>query len=218
MNSGPSTAETLPVVKSSVDWASIDFKYPAKTVTPLPTGRRKLLPQIQHAFGRESSRHAKIREERRSAVRELTRKNWHSYRKYAWKKDALLPLSGGSRDQFSGWAATLVDSLDTLWIMGLREEFDEAVEAVAGIDFGKTSSSTVNMFETTIRYLGGLIAAYDLSKREVLLQKAVELGDMIYAGFNTPNRMPVDMLAFEAAKEGTGLDVEYTVVSASPGT
>jgi mannosyl-oligosaccharide alpha-1,2-mannosidase len=151
-------------------------------------------------------------------VLELTRKNWDSYRTYAWKRDALLPLSGAGRDQFSGWAATLVDSLDTLWIMGLKEEFDEAVAAVAEIDFGRSSTGTVNIFETTIRYLGGLLAAYDLSNRPILLEKAIELGDMIYGGFNTEHRMPVDMIDFEAAKQGTGLKVENQVVSASPGT
>jgi len=133
-------------------------------------------------------------------------------------KDALQPLSAGFKDQFSGWAATLVDSLDTLWIMGLRSEFDEAVAAVATIDFGHSSTLTVNMFETNIRYLGGLLAAYDLSGRPVLLQKAVELGDLLYAGFNTEKRMPVDFIDFEKAKRGAGLQVEGGVVSASPGT
>lgn len=102
--------------------------------------------------------------------------------------------------------------------MGLKEEFDEAVAAVAEIDFGKSTTGSVNIFETTIRYLGGLLAAYDLSKRPVLLEKAIELGDLIYGGFNTKDRMPVDMLDFEAAKKGSGLNVEYQVVSASPGT
>lgn len=129
-----------------------------------------------------------------------------------------MPVSGGGRDQFSGWAATLVDSLDTLWMMGLRAEFDEAVNAVAGIDFGQSSSHRVNTFETNIRYLGGLLAAYDLSGRDVLLTKAVELGDLLYAGFNTENRMPVDFIDFGAAKRGDGLTVEGSVVSASPGS
>jgi mannosyl-oligosaccharide alpha-1,2-mannosidase len=144
--------------------------------------------------------------------------DWEAYKKYAWLKDALKPISGGFRDQFSGWAATLVDSLDTLWIMGLREEFDEAVAAVAKIDFGQSTSPTVNTFETNIRYLGGLIAAYDLSKREALLVKATELGDLIYAAFNTENRMPVDFIDFATAKTGKALTVEGSVVSASPGT
>ncbi|KAB5516969.1 glycoside hydrolase [Coniochaeta sp. 2T2.1] len=215
---GPSVEKSPPFVKSSFDWANIEFKYPPESIRPFPTGNRKSLPKIQHSFGAESSKDTKIREKRRAAVRDLTKRNWESYRKYAWKKDALLPLSAGSRDQFSGWAATLVDALDTLWRMGLTEEFEEALEAVAEIDFGKSTSPSVNIFETTIRYLGGLLAAYDLSKREVLLRKAIELGDLIYAGFNTPNRMPVDMMSFNLAKQGTGLTVEHSVVSASPGT
>lgn len=133
-------------------------------------------------------------------------------------KDALKPISGRYVDQFSGWAATLVDSLDTLWMMGLRDEFYEAVEAVASIDFGKSTSGAVNTFETCIRYLGGLLAAYDLSEHEVLKAKAIEIGDLLYAGFNTENRMPVDFIAFEEAKKGGGLIVEDSVVSASPGT
>jgi len=108
--------------------------------------------------------------------------------------------------QFLAAAATLVDSLDTLWIMGLRDEFDEAVAAVAEIDFGRVSSSEhINIFETNIRYLGGLLAAYDLSKRGILLSKAIELGELIYGGFNTPNRMPVDNIHFDSARSGVGL-------------
>ncbi len=101
------------------------------------------------------------------------------------------------------------------WLMGLRDEFDEAVEAVAEIDFGQSSTPLVNMFETTIRYLGGLLAAYDLSKRDILLVKAVELGNLLYAGFDTEHRMPVDFMNIQMAKEGTGLVVEGSVVSAS---
>ncbi|KAK4153651.1 glycoside hydrolase [Chaetomidium leptoderma] len=219
MNSGPSSHPFIPV-KSSVDWGDIEYRYPPRQqLAQLPNPRgRGALPRIQHRFKKESSEARRIREERRNTVLQLTRKSWASYRKFAWKKDALLPLSKGGVDQFSGWAATLVDSLDTLWMMGLREEFDEAVAAVAEIDFGSSTSQQVNIFETNIRYLGGLMAAYDLSGREVLLQKAIELGDLIYGGFNTKNRMPVDNINFQAAQEGSGLVIENTVVSASPGT
>ena len=47
------------------------------------------------------------------------------------------------------------------------------------------------VFETTIRYLGGLLSAYDLSGNTVLLKKAWELGNILYAAFDTPSRMPV---------------------------
>lgn len=208
-----------PDSNSSFDWSAIPFRYPPHNTTHLPPRHKQPpLPRIQHRFGPESPAAAKERIKRLKAVKQVFLRAWQAYKGYAWKQDALLPISGGGREQFSGWAATLVDALDTLWIMGLREEFDEAVAAVAEIDFGSSTSSRVNIFETNIRYLGGLLAAYDLSGREVLLKKAVELGDLIYAGFNTENGMPVDFLNFYSAKSGEGLVVESSVVSASPGT
>lgn len=218
MNSDVRGGKPSQRTRSSFDWSSVKLEHAPKTIKSLPKGQPKRMTKIQHDFPPESEMQAQLREQRRNEVRELFQKNWKSYRKYAWMKDALQPLSASYKDQFSGWAATLVDALDTLWIMGLREEFDEAVEAVSTIDFGKSSTGRVNSFETTIRYLGGLLAAYDLSGRGVLLQKAIELGDMLYAGFNTPNHMPCDFIDFEKAKTGRGLQVEGTVVSASPGT
>ncbi|KAI0196421.1 glycoside hydrolase family 47 protein [Astrocystis sublimbata] len=208
----------LIATKSSFDWSQVPPHFPLGPLEPLPTGPPRKLPDVQARPKAGSPKQEQAREARRDEIKRIFVNDWAAYKKYAWKKDALAPISGGYRDQFSGWAATLVDSLDTLWIMGLREEFDEAVEAVSQIDFGQSTTSQVNTFETNIRYLGGLIAAYDLSKREALLEKAIELGNLIYAAFDTENRMPVDFINFNAAKEGTGLKVERRVVSASPGT
>lgn len=133
-------------VTSSFDWAAIKFKYPPPSnPAPLPTGpvgkgkgdkgskgsAAASLPRVQHLFPPETAAAAAVREARRDEVRAVFQKSWRSYRRFAWMQDALLPVSGGGRDQFSGWSATLVDALDTLWIMGMREEFDEAVDAVA---------------------------------------------------------------------------------------
>jgi mannosyl-oligosaccharide alpha-1,2-mannosidase len=93
-------------------------------------------------------------------------------------------------------------SLDTLWIMGLRKEFDEAVHAVDAIDFSTCAGDEINVFETTIRYLGGFLAAYDLSGNERLKRKAVEMGDLLYKAFDTPNRMPITRWKFKDAAEG----------------
>ncbi|KAI0554900.1 glycoside hydrolase family 47 protein [Xylaria curta] len=211
---------SLPLIanKGSFDWSQVLYRFPPGPLEPLPTGSFKRIASVQAQPKAGNAERERLRESRRRKVKKTFANDWEAYRKYAWGKDALAPMSGGFRDQFSGWAATLVDSLDTLWILGLRDEFDEAVEAVANIDFGQSTSSRVNTFETNIRYLGGLIAAYDLSKRGALLVKAVELGDLIYAAFDTENRMPVDFIDFDAAKRGEGLTVESSVVSASPGT
>ena len=105
--------------------------------------------------------------------------------------DELTPVSGGKHDAFGGWGATLVDTLDTLWIMGLKDEFEEAVAAASTISFEKVDTQDTNVFETNIRYLGGFLAAYDLSGDQRLLAKAREVGEMLYVAFDTPNRMPI---------------------------
>jgi mannosyl-oligosaccharide alpha-1,2-mannosidase len=107
--------------------------------------------------------------------------------------DEVTPITMKSRDPFGGWGASLVDSLDTLWIMDMEKDFAFAVAALEKVDFTTSSMDVLNLFETTIRYLGGLLAAHDLcnGKYPILLNKAVQLGEMLYVAFDTPNRMPI---------------------------
>lgn len=84
----------------------------------------------------------------------------------------------------------------------MRDEFERAVVAIGSINFEKSSLDQVNAFETTIRYLGGFLAAYDLSGDTRLLQKAREVGEMIYVAFDTPNRMPITRWDFNNAAQG----------------
>ena len=49
--------------------------------------------------------------------------SWAVYEKYAMGQDELRPLSLEGKMSFGGLSATLVDSLDTLWMMGLKPEF-----------------------------------------------------------------------------------------------
>lgn len=143
-----------------------------------------------------------LRTERQQAVKAAFTRCWKSYREQAWLKDELSPLSGLSRQVFGGWAATLVDSLDTLYIMGMHEDLEEAIAAAATIDFASSTENSVNIFETTIRYLGGFLSAYDLTQNKILLDKAVEVGEMLYVAFDTPNRMPVTRWGWEKASKG----------------
>jgi mannosyl-oligosaccharide alpha-1,2-mannosidase len=96
----------------------------------------------------------------------------------------------------------LIDNMDTLWIMGLREESTDAVEAVATIDWANTNATGCNVLETAVRHLGGLLAAYDLSEQLVLLIRAIELGDMLYTAFDRRTNLPVFWLDFGKAKKG----------------
>ncbi|KKZ61725.1 hypothetical protein EMCG_03754 [[Emmonsia] crescens] len=176
-------------------WRKIRTKHPVTSFIQLPTEIPSPLPPIQHVFEAPSAESATLQAQRQAEVKRVFQRGWKSYKQMAWLNDELSPMAGTPKNTFGGWGATLVDSLDTLWIMGLKDEFEEAVAAAASIDFSpeKASQETINIFETTIRYLGGFLSAYDLTecKDRRLLDKAVELGDMIYASFDTKNRMPV---------------------------
>jgi mannosyl-oligosaccharide alpha-1,2-mannosidase len=131
-------------------------------------------------------------------------------------RDEVQPISGDANDWYGGWAATLVDSLDTLWVMGMQEEFEDGVNAMSRIDFspGTSTQDTINIFETNVRHLGGLIGAYDLSGDKRLLEKAVEVADMMYAAFDTPNRMPLTRWRPMAATSGSPQRAEDAVLAA----
>jgi mannosyl-oligosaccharide alpha-1,2-mannosidase len=192
-------------VKGAYDWSALTEKHPVASLTRLPSGAPRRLPKVQYDFASaatpNTTRLAELAR-RRAEVKDSFVKTWNSYKNYAWMYDELEPVSLQGKDNYGGWAATLVDSLDSLWMMDMKTEFYEAAAAVVTINW-ETNETSVSIFETTIRHLGGLLSAYDLSKERALLQKAVELGDMLYAGFDTPNRMPPFWLDFVQAKEGT---------------
>jgi mannosyl-oligosaccharide alpha-1,2-mannosidase len=169
-------------------------KFPVKDIKKLPNIKihGKIIPKIQAAnFHEETPQENETRLQRLKFVKDMFLVSWNQYKKYAWGKDEVKPVSLQAFDPFAGWAATLVDALDTLVIMGLKEEFIEAVDLVKSIDFSRTFRKDIPMFETTIRYLGGLLAAYDLSGERVLLEKAIQLGDNLIGAFDTPNHMPM---------------------------
>ncbi|KAI0384016.1 glycoside hydrolase family 47 protein [Hypomontagnella monticulosa] len=207
----PENRETLygfTYVRTSYDWSKQPLKYPISEYVPLPTGRPLPLPKVQYAFTTDTSPKGAARDEvlasRRAEVKQAFTKSWTSYKNIGFGYDELMPVSGKGRDApgFGGWGATLVDSLSTLWIMDLKDEFYEAAAAAVTINWAHTSDTSCNFFETTIRHLGGLLGAYDLSLETALLEKAIELGDMLYMAYDTPNHMPPFWLDFDDAKRG----------------
>ncbi|KAK4222505.1 glycoside hydrolase [Podospora fimiseda] len=199
-------------------WSRLHTRNPVKDMRKLPTGTPLDLPKVQKSFGPESSTERELHVRRQMAVRDAMKRCWSSYRKHAWMADELTPVSGGKRDVFGGWGATLVDSMDTLWIMGFKEEFYEAVDAAVTIDFDKIPNDKVNVFETTIRYLGGFLGAYDLSGDKRLLEKAREVGEFLYVAFDTPNRMPVTRWDANAAAQGDAQVADGHTLLAEIGT
>jgi len=176
-----------------IHWSKLPERYPVTSFIPLPTGRPKSIPAVQVAQPKEDNAQKTERLRRAAMVKESFQHSWKGYKEHGWLRDEVAPQSGEWKDTFGGWAATLVDSLDTLWIMGMKDDFELAVKACMEIDFTTTEADDVNVFETTIRYMGGFLAAYDISggKYPLLLVKAVEVGELLMSVFDTPNRMPI---------------------------
>ncbi|KAI1607892.1 mannosyl-oligosaccharide alpha-1,2-mannosidase [Exophiala viscosa] len=197
-------------VDSKLHWTKRPERYPIEQFREYPTGPLQPMPRIQYTFASspESSDVKSTREKRLAVVKEAFVHAWNGYEKHAWGRDEVGPISGMPRTSFGGWGATLVDTMDTLWIMGLKDEFAQCVKAVAQIDFTTNEEETINVFETTIRYLGGLLAAYDLSeaKYPILLAKAQELGEILYSAFDTPNHVP--MARWSWKKTALGGEIE----------
>lgn len=70
---------------------------------------------------------------RRETVKNMMKLAWSSYKKFAWGANELKPMakrghSPGIFGSASNLGATIVDSLDTLYIMKLVDEYNEAKE------------------------------------------------------------------------------------------
>ncbi|VFQ63381.1 unnamed protein product [Cuscuta campestris] len=131
--------------------------------------------------------------QRREKVKDAMRHAWSSYETYAWGHDELQPQSRNGVDSFGGLGATLIDALDTLYIMGLDDEFQKARDWVAHtLDFNKDYDASV--FETTIRVVGGLLSAYDLSRDNVFLKKAQDIADRLLPAWDTPTGIPYNII------------------------
>jgi len=123
-------------------------------------------------------------------VRQEFLHSWNAYKKYAWGHDGLKPLSKTYYDWYSApLYMSLVDALDTMILMGLKEEADSVREFVA-TRLSFDHDIYVKNFEITIRLLGGLLSSYQLTGDERLLKLADDLGTRLLPVFNSPTGMP----------------------------
>jgi ER degradation enhancer, mannosidase alpha-like 2 len=115
---------------------------------------------------------------------------WNAYKQYAWGHDELKPLSKQHRDWYgASLYMTPVDSLDTMILMGLNTEANDARELITqNLSFDQDVE--VKNFEITIRLLGGLLSSYQLTGDKRLLGLAEDLGNRLLPAFNSPTGMP----------------------------
>mmetsp|Transcript_13383 Transcript_13383/g.25291 ORF Transcript_13383/g.25291 Transcript_13383/m.25291 type:complete len:534 (+) Transcript_13383:78-1679(+) len=162
--------------------------------------------------------------ERQEKIVDMMRHAWNGYASHCWGGDELYPLSQSCG---KGWGLglTMLDSLDTLYLMGLDEEFEAARNWVAdkkALDFSRVRN--INLFETSIRALGGLLGAHALSGDAVFRERAQELGDRLLPGLAGPNDVPYSDLDVHSGQgaflggdastaEATTLGLEFRTLS-----
>ncbi|GAW05975.1 glycoside hydrolase family 47 protein [Lentinula edodes] len=116
---------------------------------------------------------------------------YHGYERYAQPHDEIRPLSNDFIDNFNGWGVTMYDSLDTMLLMGLENEYNRAMPFIEKTVFSLPDGEFAPFFETVIRYLGGLLSAYALRKDDLLLRRADELAKKLDHVFATPSGFPL---------------------------
>ena len=181
---------------------------------------------------------------RQQSVKKAFMHAWAGYKKYAMGYDELMPVSQRGVDGLGGLGATVVDALDTAMIMGADEiVFEAGTWIEAQLPNRITQKGQVNLFETTIRVVGGLLSAYHLSsvepgsnstsngpKATVYLETAKSLADRLLSAFtSSPTAIPFsDVVLHESSAhpapdglsstaEASTLQLEFNYLSSVSG-
>ncbi|KAN0086672.1 Glycoside hydrolase [Elaphomyces granulatus] len=146
-------------------------------------------------------------ERRRDKVRDAFIVSWDGYEKYAWGFDVYNPISKRGRHMVEGGMGwIIVDALDTMMIMNLTSRVRHARNWIQN-SLQYNQDHDVNTFETTIRMVGGLLAAHYLSTtypslapiadddigspgEDLYIEKATELADRLLGAFDSPSGIP----------------------------
>ncbi len=125
---------------------------------------------------------------------------WNGYKKYAWGHDDLKPLSKTYKDWYGQTLLmTPVDSLDTLILLGFKDEADATRKYITeNLSFDK--DIYVQNFEITIRLLGGLLSSYQMTGDVKLLNLAEDLGARLLPVFDSPTGLPYKSVNLKTGK------------------
>ncbi|XP_049836447.1 mannosyl-oligosaccharide alpha-1,2-mannosidase IA isoform X2 [Schistocerca gregaria] len=163
------------------------------TIPPAPSDR------YPATFGGEDA--DPIARERRNKVKEMMRHAWDNYVRYAWGKNELRPVSKRSHSNSvfgaASMGATIVDGLDTLYIMGLHDEFRQGRDWVADNLDVSDLTSDLSVFETNIRFVGGLLTCFALTGDVMFRDKAAQIAERLLPAFQTQTGVPNSLVNFK---------------------
>ncbi|KAI9876101.1 MAG: maturation of Asn-linked oligosaccharides protein [Pleopsidium flavum] len=163
-------------------------------------------PSLRSRAGRPEN--STLNRDRADAVKAAFTFAWDGYYKYCFGHDELHPVTNTCGDSRNGWGASAVDAFSTALVMQIPDIVNEILHYIPTIDFSKTSEQ-VSLFETTIRYVAGMLSGYDLLKGplaklandtsnvDTLLTQAKKLADILKYSFDSPTGLPHNGLNIE---------------------
>jgi mannosyl-oligosaccharide alpha-1,2-mannosidase len=143
--------------------------------------------------------------ERANAIKEAFQFAWNGYFEHAFPNDELHPISNTFSNSRNGWGASAVDAMSTALVMEIPDIVDTILNFIPTIDFDFTATQ-VSLFETNIRYVAGILSAYDLltgplshlasnkTAVDALLRQAERLASNLLFAFDTPSGVPSNNL------------------------
>ncbi|XP_055371489.1 mannosyl-oligosaccharide alpha-1,2-mannosidase IA isoform X2 [Condylostylus longicornis] len=145
---------------------------------------------------------------KRNKVKEMMKHAWDNYKLYAWGKNELRPLSqrahSGSIFGSHELGATIIDGLDTLFIMGMNNEYEEGKDWIARKFSLDNITAELSIFETNIRFIGGLLTLYAFTGDQMYKEKAQHVADKLLPAFQTPTGIP-----YALVNTKTGISKNY---------
>lgn len=180
----------------------------------------------------------------RNQVKALFYHGFDSYIAHGYPLDEVRPISCVPKgrkfdepedtitnDVLGNFTTTLVDAITTIAVFGDRERFAKAIDLfISAVPETFELDSTVQVFETSIRLLGGLLSAhlYATDPRTsvylgdryngCLLRRAKNLGDKLLEAYLTPTGLPIPRinLRYGSAIEMNLMDENNAAASACP--
>ncbi|OHS94454.1 hypothetical protein TRFO_11054 [Tritrichomonas foetus] len=155
-------------------------------------------------------------------IRFLLQESFLAYFSTCQNSDYLQPISRNCMNS-SGLSLTTIESLEALYISGLRDEYLVASNFILN-DFHFTSNSFQNFHEMGTKVLGGLIGIYGLTSNYKYIEKAIECADLMLISFS--NSIPYPLINGKKSKpikydffngnflsESSGFILEFTALS-----
>lgn len=173
--------------------------------------------------------------DRAERVRDAARWTWKGYKDCAHGWDELRPVSCKGQE-WHKLQLTPIDAMDTLALMNLHQEFNEALQLVKD---QLNPTEECNVFETTIRILGSLLSTHHIVSAHYnkdidggahestsldLLNAAIDVGSRLFRAFNSPSGIPYSDINLSTGStersvyhssmaEATTLSLEFTFLA-----